>query len=283
MSLLEFVLTNNYITFMDTTYLQLCGTAMGTPIAVMYANIVLFDIEQKVVALNPYAYDRFLDDVFAIPNGEQHATDIIDTFNSVCPSIQFESVTIGNSGIFLDLMAEIIVSATGEHTLRTSVYQKPINKYLYLTPTSNHERRIFRNFIVSEFSRYRLHCTDHNDFLECARKFSVRLKKRGYNEKWIGMCYKQVPSKEKLMSKLYSPPTKSHSIGPVMIVDRAAIRSVPVTALSTLHLPDEVTHHRSYEQKFKGKPIMYALRNQPSIGKYLLTSVHPRRPKPKGM
>jgi hypothetical protein len=278
MALLEFVLTNNYITFMGTTYLQLCGTAMGTPIAVMYANIVLFDLEQDVVALKPYAYNRFLDDIFAIPVNQQQAENMISTFNSKCPSIQLEAVTIGNSGIFLDLTAEIVSSSTGEFSLRTGVYQKPTNKHLYIKPTSNHERRIFKNFVVAEFKRYKLHCSEHNDFLDAARKFSHHLKNRGYSPTWIAYCYQQVPTRTQLLSQLFSPPSRPRTTGPVMIVNRVAIRAIPL-ARTKLQLPESLLHTHSYERKFKGKPTMYALSNPPSIGKYLLTSVHPRKPR----
>ncbi len=278
LALLEFVLTNNYITFMDTTYLQLCGTAMGTPIAVMYANIVLFDLEQDVIALNPYSYNRFLDDIFAIPISEQQALDMVNIFNSKCPSIQLEAVTIGNSGIFLDLTAEIVMTGTGEQILRTGVYQKPTNKHLYIKPTSNHEHRIFKNFVTAEFKRFKLHCSDYDEYLSTARKFSGHLINRGYSTKWIAYCYKQVPSRTQLLSQLFSPPSSSKTTGPVMIVNRTAIRAIPL-ARQKLQLPEALLHTHSYERKFKGKPTMYALSNPPSIGKYLLTSVHPRKPR----
>lgn len=48
LELLRWVLTNNYFSYMEETYLQLTGTAMGTPLAVMYAIIVLFYLESVV-------------------------------------------------------------------------------------------------------------------------------------------------------------------------------------------------------------------------------------------
>ena len=45
MSLLRWVLTHNYCTFQDRIYLQVEGTAMGTPVATTYANIFLYGIE----------------------------------------------------------------------------------------------------------------------------------------------------------------------------------------------------------------------------------------------
>ena len=50
--LLEWVLTNNFIVFGDTYWLQIKGTAMGTPVAVTFANIYLGMLEYAL-AHNP--------------------------------------------------------------------------------------------------------------------------------------------------------------------------------------------------------------------------------------
>jgi hypothetical protein len=39
--LLNWVLTNNYLEYNNQIYLQISGTAMGTPVAVTYSNLVL--------------------------------------------------------------------------------------------------------------------------------------------------------------------------------------------------------------------------------------------------
>jgi len=65
-----------------------------------------------------------------------------------------------------------------------------------------------------------------------------------------------------------------------MVVDRMALKPLPKTVRSVLQqLPERLLHHNSYERKFKGKPVMFAMRNPSNIGKYLLTSMHPRKPR----
>jgi hypothetical protein len=41
-------LFNNYISFIGKYYLQLCGTAMGTPLAVVFANIYVYMLENEM-------------------------------------------------------------------------------------------------------------------------------------------------------------------------------------------------------------------------------------------
>jgi hypothetical protein len=44
------------------------------------------------------------------------------------------------------------------------IYQKPQNSYLYLTPSSFHQRHIFENTIIAESKRYKLKCTNASDY-----------------------------------------------------------------------------------------------------------------------
>jgi hypothetical protein len=65
--LLGRVLMRNYFTFNGQMYLQIGGTAMGTPIAPSYANTFMSDHESNVLESHPakpFCWLRFLDDVF---------------------------------------------------------------------------------------------------------------------------------------------------------------------------------------------------------------------------
>src|SRR5690606_31891751 len=122
MDLLRWVLTNNYFTFNNTTYQQLTGTAMGTPVAPVYANIVLFWIDKECCKHKLPMYMRYLDDIYSIVNNEQQAVDTVATFNEQCPTLKLDDVTIGRSGVFLDIATSI-----ENNKLITKVYQKAIN------------------------------------------------------------------------------------------------------------------------------------------------------------
>jgi hypothetical protein len=54
LELLEWTLLNNYFKFYDKIFLQIKGTAMGTPISECYANIPLYHLEQSCLTItNP--------------------------------------------------------------------------------------------------------------------------------------------------------------------------------------------------------------------------------------
>jgi hypothetical protein len=69
MEALELVMKNNVFTFGDTHWLQLTGTAMGTPPAPCYATIV-YAIHENILLSrynqNLLFYKRYIDDVFGI-------------------------------------------------------------------------------------------------------------------------------------------------------------------------------------------------------------------------
>jgi len=256
---------------------------MGTPVAVMYANIVVFQIERNYVR-SAYCYMRFLDDVYAIKLNRTAAELYITNFNSVCPSIQFEpdSVTIGDSGIFLDTISKIVSSHCGQYCmLRISVYQKPQNRYMYLTPASQHAPVIFKNFVTEEFKRYRLYCNNTADFLDTCRKFTSRLQARGYNREWIAQLFTTISNRTTLLTQLFSPtPPAKKVTGPVMVISRVTLDAIQ-DLRRHLALPDTLTHQRDYEHKFKGLQTLFALSNPPSLGSRFTTSIYPRPPPPR--
>jgi len=219
MALLKWVLTNNYFTFNNTTYRQLTGTAMGTPVAPAYANIVLFWIDVKCCENKLPMYMRYLDDIFAITNSEQHARDTVQTFNDQCPTLKLESVTTGPSGIFLDIAAAI-----QDNKLVTKVYQKPINKYLYLKPTTNHAQIVLKNFLLQEFKRYRLLCTTDKAYNNIARLFIERLQQRAYNIQYITTnILPQIPPRAEILDNIRKKPSKKESgkSTPILIMNQS--------------------------------------------------------------
>ena len=111
MDLLSFVLTNNYSIFDKKIYQQLKGTAMGTPTAVSYSTIFLYGVEASKLDKVRYSnYTRYIDDVFAIFHSSftDDARNFITDFDSFCPSIQSEAVTIGRE--FSSIIMSILVS-----------------------------------------------------------------------------------------------------------------------------------------------------------------------------
>ncbi len=118
--LLSFCLNTTYFVFDGIYYQQVFGTAMGSPVSAVIANLVMEDVEQRALASAPVRlsfWKRFVDDIISAVS--RNDIDILlQHLNSIEPSIQFtvERETNGNLA-FLDLN----VYRTIEGKLETAV------------------------------------------------------------------------------------------------------------------------------------------------------------------
>lgn len=284
MALLEWVLRNNYFTFNNTTFHQLTGTAMGTPVAPVYANIVLFWIDVKCCENRIPMYMRYLDDIFAVVNNEQYATDTIQTFNAQCPTLKLESVTTGTSGVFLDINASI-----RDNKLITKVYQKPINKYLYLKPTTNHSRTVLKNFILQEFNRYRLICSEEADYRHIARLFTQRLQQRAYNARYITTnVLPQILPREQMLDKIAQKPSKNQPgrSPPVIIIKQSTKDYLNRNGYSPkciFALPEQLSNLKEFLIAFpnySSTGLLFGTTNEQSVSQCIIRAKYPK-PGPK--
>ena len=212
MTLLSWVLTENYCTFNNVTYHQLKGTAMGTPVAVAYANIFLYGIESMLLeTFKPSYYTRFIDDVFAIFNTTEDALAYVNKFNTFCPTIAFEAVTTDRRGIMLDLELSLHYDHHSDYDkISHKIYQKPLNIYQYIPTQSEHKSSLYKNFVLQELKRYNLACTDLTDYQSICRSFADRLAARGYAKEIYENALLKVPSRalqiQELSDRLQRPP-----------------------------------------------------------------------------
>lgn len=196
--LLEWVLRNNYLQYMGVIYKQLTGTAMGTPVAVMFADIVLSFLERPCLLHRPLYYRRFLDDLFCVCTAEIGAR-IIQTFNNRCSAIQLSAVTSSDSGVFLDMRITLVPGAA--HPV-TTLYQKPTNRFGYITIHSAHHCSVPRNLVVSELRRYRLYCQSDADYANIAGLFRDRLIARGYPPSYLDPLFASPPRRDLLIQAI---------------------------------------------------------------------------------
>ena len=89
----EVILKNNIFQFNEKTVKQLRGTAAGTKFAPPYANLFMFDLEEKNledIELQPRIWWRYIDDIFFIwKHGEDSLSQFIETLNAFYPTIKF--------------------------------------------------------------------------------------------------------------------------------------------------------------------------------------------------
>jgi len=212
--LLEWVLSNNFITFGDTYWLQIKGTAMGTPVAVTFANIYLSMLEYEMAALvrsqvnsqldlsNILMYKRFIDDIVALFTSLEQAQLYATQFNLLRPANIKVGFTISTSkGVILDISLFKGPRFKESGHFDITLFQKECNKYLYIPPFSFHPAPIFRGFITSELQRFRLHCTSDSDFDINQKKFYSHLINRGYSTSFLDNIFPCKLTRNELLEK----------------------------------------------------------------------------------
>ena len=208
--LTRWVLRNNYVTFGEYTYLQISGTAMGTPCAVVFACIYVHTIEREALDLfasTRYAikciflFVRFLDDIIALISDHDSGLELMRLLNSRRKSIQFTFKIRNSEAQFLDLTLYKRVVRHTEH-LEVKAYSKPMNKFLYLPPTSCHPRHIFNGWVIGTGRRLRQSCSVDTDYTSVSADFYSNTQARGYSEDFLRKALAAVPNRATILHML---------------------------------------------------------------------------------
>jgi hypothetical protein len=282
LSLLRWVLSNNFCIFQNVIYHQVRGTAIGTPAAVNYANIVVYDMERPILyrAINPSFYGRFIDYIISALT-HTHAEEFIEMFNAINPSIHFDpsSITIRQTdSVFLDVsysqqyeLEDFICTVT--HKL----YQKPVNKYHYIPYLSNHRPYVFKNFITQELKAYRLSCTNYSDFKSLVVLFKQRLARRGYPRNLVDAILPTLPTRAQLFEALVSsmapvcPPEPCSKPQPVITLSLPKLH--PDSHWSqTFKLPVDITGFPEHKAAYGNSNIVIGHKNPPNIASFIISS-----------
>jgi len=183
LQILEIVMRNNIFSFSNTYWIQLSGTAMGTPAACSYATITYghFENTEILTEFRPQIllYKRYIDDVFGLwipPPTQQASTwakfkERLNSWGSLKWLIEEPS----NKTVFLDLQIEL-----KNGMVYTNTYQKHLNLYLYIPPRSAHPPSCLKGLISGELRRYWLQ-NSQSDFTTILTKFIQRLIDRGHS------------------------------------------------------------------------------------------------------
>jgi hypothetical protein len=159
-------MTNNIFSFGETFWLQLTGTAMGTPTACSYATITFGQHENSKILpkFNQHLiyYKRYIDDVFGVWNEawEQFKMEL-NNLGGLCWKIEEPS----HKTVFLDLNIQLVKA-----TNLTSTYQKGLNIYLYIPPLSAHPPSCLKGLIAGETRHYWIQ-NSPEDFQSILTKF----------------------------------------------------------------------------------------------------------------
>jgi hypothetical protein len=180
--ILASIMENNIFTFAGPHWLQLSGTAMGTPVACTYATISFSQYENRHIlpTFQPQLlyYKRDINDIFGVwlpPTQNRLATwyafkAALNNWGKLEWIIEEHS----SHTTFLDLNINIEGSS-----ITTSTYQKTMNLYLYIPPQTSHPPCWFKGLIARELKRYFIQ-KNKEDFEKILAKFIGRLLERGH-------------------------------------------------------------------------------------------------------
>ena len=135
--LLEFVLISNNVMFSQDNYLQINGTAMGTRVATMYANLFMDSLEQKYIYPHPKCpriWFRFIDGIWGIIRGsEQEFNSFVEYCNSFHETIKLTVEYSEKSITFLD-----VTTYQEDSRIKSTLFVKLIDSHSYLDYSSCH-------------------------------------------------------------------------------------------------------------------------------------------------
>lgn len=226
LDLTNLVLTKNYFLFEKKYYLQIQGTAMGTPLAPNYANLFMGKFElDYIYNNNPFRsyikhWSRFIDDCFLIWTGnENQLNDFFDYVNSRMPSISFTMEKNKNTIHFLDV--EITKK---ENKLNTTVYRKPTDKNTILSADSHHPLPLKKSLPVSQLHRLRRICDSEDEFDKQADSLLQRFQTRGYPVNWLSEAYQKVKrlDRKQLFQKNTNKQKKPFSVNYVLTYNESS-------------------------------------------------------------
>ena len=184
---LAIVMRNNVFQFGDTFWHQKTGAAMGTPPACNYATIFFACHEHKIIRKfkpNLMLYKRYIDDIFGIwiPTGPTTEDNLrwnafkeaIDGFHGLkwIFSDRVKSVD------YLDLTISLSPDAT---KIKTTLYEKELNLYLFIPPHSAHAPGVLTGLVLGNCYRIHTLCSEPTDVQALLQLFFNRLLRRGYS------------------------------------------------------------------------------------------------------
>ena len=179
--LLETILKNNNLSFMDRHFLQLVGTAMGTKAAPPYANLFMGRHEETIRETFIWAilfWKRFIDDIFLIFIGTtKQLQSMKDFMNNLHPTIKFTFEHSTQEISFLDMKIHIGT----DHKLSTTLYRKPTDCAALLHFHSNHSLKCKESIVFSQALRYNLLIADDNVLQKELDSLTISLLARKYS------------------------------------------------------------------------------------------------------
>ena len=131
----------------------------------------------------PIIFQRFIDDGFGIMEGNKKDVKYwIDQFNSLRKTITIDKWSFGNHVEFMDLYIYEGEKFYMSGTLHFQIFQKEINRYMYIPYKSGHVPHTIKNYVLGEIKRYIRYNSLKLSFLKIITLFFSRLRNPGFKK-----------------------------------------------------------------------------------------------------
>ena len=131
------LLSTTNFKYNNNHYQQIFGTAMGSPVSAVMANLVMEDLEKRALSTSlsqPCFWKRYVDDVCSSVKSNLVLT-LQNHLNNIEPSIQF---TVERETEWKISFLYVTVCRQDDGQLSTKVYRKPTHTERYLSFDSHH-------------------------------------------------------------------------------------------------------------------------------------------------
>ena len=178
--LLDLVLKNSLMTFDKEYFQQIFGIIMGTNLAPILANLYLAMLQEELknkckhdVKLKwPKLFLRFIDDGFGIFEGTKKEIEYwIIQFNGLRETITIDKWKFGNHVDYMDIYIYKGEKFFSSGFLDFRIFQKEINRYMYIPQKSGHVSHTIKNYVLGELKRYIRYNSLKLSFLKIRTKF----------------------------------------------------------------------------------------------------------------
>ena len=139
---LRLILQENSFQFAGKNYLQTHGTAMGTKMAVAFANIFMSKVESDILsqsALKPLVWKRYIDDIFSLWTiARENIIQFIEQAKNHHPTIKFTAEISDTEITFLDTNIYKGKRFVKDAVLDVRTHFKPTETFQYTHFSSSH-------------------------------------------------------------------------------------------------------------------------------------------------
>ncbi|CAI6012088.1 unnamed protein product [Closterium sp. NIES-65] len=197
--LLGLVMRQNHLEFGGRFWRQVRGTAMGTPVAVIYAVLFMAWLDERLLETEPelsqhvLLHRRFIDDGVVVWTGtRERLLEWVGAFGGLEQTIRLTHEISTSQFTLLD-----ITFSKGElwqttAILDTTTFQKPLNVYQYFPFSSAHPSHCKRGFILGELQRYILRESSSRGFRSIRSAFYARLRARRYPDTFLQPIFSSI-------------------------------------------------------------------------------------------